>query len=118
MGMGCSAKSGVINEAPFGKKYAEGGIDREYGGFQYWSRRGEMGDQERSRWEQQLRDAARHVEEDVRRVVTYINDEVVPDVRQNGSDALRFAARELEKLAQKMDDRRAVSSAAPPPREK
>ena len=43
-----------------------------------------MAEQERSRWEQQLRDAARLVEEEVRRVVTYINDEVVPDVRQNG----------------------------------
>ena len=77
-----------------------------------------MGDQERSRWEQQLRDAARHVEEDLRRVVNYINDEVVPDVRQNSSHALRFAAKELEKLAQKMDDRRseASGSAPPPPR--
>jgi hypothetical protein len=76
-----------------------------------------MGEQERSRWEQQLRDAARHVEEDVRRVVAYINDEVVPDVRQNSSQALRSAARELEKLAQKMDDRKAAT-AAPPPGEK
>ena len=78
-----------------------------------------MGDQERSRWEQQLRDAARHVEEDLRRVVNYINDEVVPDVRQNSSHALRFAAKELEKLAQKMDDRRsaATGSAPPPPRQ-
>jgi hypothetical protein len=74
-----------------------------------------MAEQERSRWEQQLRDAARHVEEDVRRVVTYINDEVVPDVRQNGSQALRSAARELEKLAQKMDDRRAAVSGGTPP---
>lgn len=74
-----------------------------------------MGDQEHSRWEQQLRDAARHVEEDVRRVVNYINDEVVPDVRQNSSHALRFAARELEKLAQRMDDRRAGAGQAPPP---
>jgi glutamyl-tRNA reductase len=74
-----------------------------------------MGEQERSRWEQQLRDAARHVEEDLRRVVTYINDEVVPDVRQNSTQALRFAARELEKLAQKMDDRKTASAEAPPP---
>jgi len=74
-----------------------------------------MAEQERSRWEQQLRDAARHAEEEVRRVVNYINDEVVPDVRQNGSEALHFAARELEKLAQKMDDRRAASTGAPPP---
>jgi len=70
-----------------------------------------MSEQQRPSWEQPLRDAARHVEEDLKRVVTYINDEVVPDVRENGSQALRFAARELEKLAQKMDDRRA---AAPP----
>jgi len=74
-----------------------------------------MAEQERSRWEQQLRDAARLVEDEVRRVVTYINDEVVPDVRQNGSEALHFAARELEKLAKKMDDRRAASTGAPPP---
>ena len=74
-----------------------------------------MGDQERSRWEQQFRDAARHVEEDVRRVVNYINDEVVPDVRQNSSHALRFAAKELEKLAQRMDDRRAGSASETPP---
>ena len=73
-----------------------------------------MGDQERSRWEQQLRDATRHMEEDLRRVVNYINDEVVPDVRQNSSSALRFAARELEKLAQRMDDRRATTPTEPP----
>jgi hypothetical protein len=59
-------------------------------------------------WEQQLREAATRVEEDVRRVVTYINDEVVPDIRQNGSQALRAAAAELQKLAQRMDDRRAT----------
>ena len=58
------------------------------------------------RWEQQIRDAARHVEEDVRRVVTYINDEVVPEIRQNGSHALRTAAEQLQKLAQRMDERR------------
>lgn len=74
-----------------------------------------MGDQERSRWEQQLRDAARHVEEDLRRVVNYINDEVVPDVRQNSSHALHFAAKELEKLAQKMDDRRSATTGSTPP---
>jgi hypothetical protein len=39
--------------------------------------------------------------------VAYINDEVVPDIRRNGSQALRDAAAELQKLAQRMDDRRA-----------
>jgi hypothetical protein len=77
-----------------------------------------MANSEPKQWEQQLRDAAKHVEEDVRRVVTYINDEVVPDIRQNGSHALRAAAAELQKLAQRMDDRRAAASGqAPPSRE-
>lgn len=71
-----------------------------------------MASDEFKRWEQQLREAATHVEEDVKRVVTYLNDEVVPDIRRNGSQALRAAAAELHKLAQRMDDR---AAAAPPP---
>jgi hypothetical protein len=67
-------------------------------------------------WEQQLKEAAVRAEEEVRRVVTFINNEVVPEVRRNGSHALRAAAVELQKLAQKMDDRRAAAaSEAPPP---
>ena len=62
-------------------------------------------------WEQQLREAAARAEEEVRRVVTYINDDVVPDIRRNGSNALRLAAEELQKLAQRMDDRKAAASA-------
>ena len=62
-------------------------------------------------WEQQLGEAAARVEEDLRHVVTYINDEVVPDIRRNGSQALRDAAAELQKLAQRMDDRRAADAA-------
>ena len=57
-----------------------------------------------SGWEQKLRDVGERVEEDLRWVVRYINDEVVPDVRRNGSAALRAAAIELQKLAQRMDD--------------
>ena len=41
-------------------------------------------------WEQPLRDAASHLETDLKNVVKYINDEVVPDVRKNGSEALRM----------------------------
>jgi hypothetical protein len=65
-----------------------------------------MADQEQTKWEKQLREAARQAEEELRRVVAYINDEVVPEVRENGSHALRAAARQLEKLAEKMDDGR------------
>src|SRR5580692_2881543 len=42
-------------------------------------------------WEQQLRDAMTHLETDLRNVVKYVNDEVVPDVRKNGSEWLRAA---------------------------
>jgi hypothetical protein len=48
-------------------------------------------------------------------VVTYLNDEVVPDIRRNGSQALRVAAAELQKLAQRMDDRRAAAPASGQP---
>jgi hypothetical protein len=65
-------------------------------------------------WEQQLRDGATRAEEELRRVLTYINDEVVPEVRRNGSEALRAAAVELHKLAQRMDDRRAAAGTAAP----
>jgi hypothetical protein len=69
-------------------------------------------------WEQQLRDGVARAEEELRRVLTYINDEVVPDVRRNGSEALRAAAAEMQKLAQRMDDRRAAASGATPPPDK
>jgi hypothetical protein len=55
-------------------------------------------------WENKLREAAEHVEKDVQRVIQYLNDEVVPDVRRNGSAALRSAAAELHKMAERMDD--------------
>ena len=73
-----------------------------------------MANEEPKRWEQQLREAAAHAEDDLRRVVTYINDEVVPDIRRNGSEALRAAAAELHKLAERMDERRASGSPPPP----
>ena len=53
-----------------------------------------MANDEPTRWEQQLREAAVRAEEDVRRVVTYINDKVVLEVRLSGSQALRTAANE------------------------
>ncbi len=56
-------------------------------------------------WEQRLHEAAATIEDELRRVVTYLNNEVVPEARENGSVALRKAAAELERLARKMDDR-------------
>ncbi|MBB5344571.1 hypothetical protein [Tunturibacter empetritectus] len=70
-------------------------------------------------WEQPLRDAATHLEADLKNVVKYINDEVVPGVRRNSSEALRTAAAELHKLASRMDDhaRRSSAPPAPPPKD-
>ncbi len=64
--------------------------------------------------EQRLREAASHVEDDVKRLIAYINDEVVPDVRRNGSVALRYAAAEIDRLARRMED--ANRTPPPPPK--
>jgi len=63
-------------------------------------------------WEQRLNEAAAHMDQDVRRLVAYLNDEVVPEVRRNGTDALRAAARELNRIAERMDER---AGRTPPP---
>lgn len=68
-------------------------------------------------WEQRLHKAGTRVEEDLRRFVAYVNDEIVPDVRRNGSEALRSAAAELNRLAQRMDDHSRKTPPPPPPGE-
>jgi hypothetical protein len=66
-------------------------------------------------WEQRLHEAGSRVEDELRNIIKYINDEVVPDVRRNSSEALRAAAAELQKLARKMDDRAGRTPPPPPP---
>lgn len=66
-------------------------------------------------WEARLREAATHVETDLRKLVSYINDEVMPDVRRNGSSALRSAASELHRLAERMDESNRGAPPAPKP---
>jgi hypothetical protein len=55
-----------------------------------------------------VRDTAARGEDELHRLIGFINDEVVPEVRRNGSVALRRAAQELDKLAQRMEDHRAA----------
>jgi hypothetical protein len=69
----------------------------------------------KGKWEQQLREAATRLEEDLRRFSKYVNDEIVPDVRRNSSEALRDAAAELHKLANRMDDHARRTPPQPPP---
>jgi hypothetical protein len=53
--------------------------------------------------EEKLREAMPRVEEEVKRVITYLNDQVVPEVRENSSKALRIAAEQLAKLAERIE---------------
>jgi hypothetical protein len=43
------------------------------------------------------------LEEDVKKVITYLNEKVVPEVRENSSKALRIAADQLARLADHLD---------------
>ena len=57
-------------------------------------------------FDQRLQDAAKRAEEELRRFVNYLDEEVVPEVRRNSSTALRAAAVRLQKLAESMDNAR------------
>jgi limonene-1,2-epoxide hydrolase len=53
--------------------------------------------------EEKFNQSMPRVEEEVRRVIAYLNDEVMPEVQQNSSKALRSAAEQLTKLAERLD---------------
>ncbi len=55
-------------------------------------------------WNKNVHNAADRAEDELQRLIRYLNDEVVPEVRQQGSSALRKAADGLHKLAEKLDD--------------
>jgi hypothetical protein len=59
--------------------------------------------------DQEFGEAARKVEQESERVITYLNNEVVPAIRNNSSKALRVAAEQLRKLAEYMDQNRSKS---------
>ena len=46
------------------------------------------------------------VEEELKKLIDYLNDQVVPQLRQGSSDGLRAAVDRLHKLAEQLDDRR------------
>jgi len=54
--------------------------------------------------EQKLQEAARRAEDELHRLVNYLDEEVVPEVRRNSSTALRAAAARLQKLAESLDE--------------
>ena len=77
-----------------------------------------MAEQGKAGWERAVEDTAARAEAEVRRLITYLNDEVVPEVRRDGSRALRSAGEELLRLAEHMEGRRRGSgrAAGDPPR--
>jgi hypothetical protein len=56
--------------------------------------------------DQEIDDATRKLETESDRVIAYLNDEVVPAIRQGSSKALRTAAEQLSRLAEYMDRNR------------
>jgi hypothetical protein len=48
-------------------------------------------------------EAAKRIEEETRQLLNYINDEVVPMVRQHSTTGLRVASDKLKELADYMD---------------
>jgi hypothetical protein len=56
--------------------------------------------------DEHMSDFGERFEQEVRRVITYLNNQVVPEVRENGSKALRVAAVQLTRLADHLESRR------------
>ena len=51
-----------------------------------------------------LDEAASKIEQELRKVIRTLNNDVVPKMRTEGTQALRSVAQELQKLADKLDD--------------
>ena len=54
--------------------------------------------------DERLNRAMPRVEEELKKVIAYLNDQVVPQLRQDSAQALHAAADRLRKLAQHLDD--------------
>jgi glutamyl-tRNA reductase len=60
-----------------------------------------------SDFNQKVEQATEQVEEEVAKLITYLNDEVVPAVRQHSTKALRVASEKLAQFADYMDQTKA-----------
>jgi hypothetical protein len=59
------------------------------------------------RVDERLGSAIPRIEEEIKKVISYVNDEVVSHVRQDSAKVLRSAAAQLGKLADRVDVSRA-----------
>jgi len=55
--------------------------------------------------DERLNQALPRIEEEVKKVIAYLNDQVVPQLRQGSAQALHTASDQLRKLAEQLDDR-------------
>jgi bisphosphoglycerate-dependent phosphoglycerate mutase len=55
--------------------------------------------------DEHLNQVGPRVEQEVKKVIAYLNDEVVPQLRQGSSQALRSASETLRRLAEQLDNR-------------
>lgn len=55
------------------------------------------------RLDDMLGDASSRIEEETQLLIKYINDELVPAIRQHSSNALRVASEKLQQAADHMD---------------
>lgn len=51
-----------------------------------------------------LEEAARRIEQETEKLIRYLNDEVVPEVREHSSRGLRKASKELAKFADYLEE--------------
>lgn len=51
-------------------------------------------------------ETTRRMEDELQQFIKYLNDDVVPKIRTQGTQALRSAAQQLSRLADSMDDRK------------
>jgi len=58
------------------------------------------------RLDDMLGDASTRIEEETQLLIKYINDELVPAIRQHSSKALRIASEKLSQAADQMDSSR------------
>jgi hypothetical protein len=54
--------------------------------------------------DERFNQAMPRVEEELKKVIAHLNDQVVPQLRQGSSQALRAAAERLRKLAEQLED--------------
>lgn len=53
--------------------------------------------------DEKVNEALPRIEEELKRIIAYLNDEVVPDVRRNSLKAMRVASEKLTELADRWE---------------